>query len=356
VSDTPIKASEAAKKEYLQYGGQAIIEGVMMRSPRYFAIACRAPNGEIVLTTEALEKTWIGRQKWLRWPFFRGSLALIDTMALAIKSMRFAANVQTDPKFAKEEDKAVGKVEAAPSKKVQDATIGATMFVSLGMGVLLFNYLPNLIAQPLEGHGASGTMINFVTEIVKIVIFLGYLYLIGQLPDIKEVFKYHGAEHKAINAMEADQPLTLDSVQAQTRLHPRCGTSFAISVLIVSMLVFTFIPRYPFGKPQGYLIDASVRFGVELLLLPLISGIAYELIRAAGRMRNSAIFGTLIYPGLMSQYLTTREPEERHVEISMISLQAVIEAEERGALAQSVEELMRDPRQKIAVTEIPVPL
>jgi len=354
VPETPEKVSVAAKKEYLQYGGQAIIEGVMMRSPRYFAIACRAPNGDIVLTTEALEKTWMGRQKWLKWPFFRGSLALLDTMALAIKSMRFAANVQTDPKFAAaDEAAAAGKpVEAAPSKRVQDAAIGATMVVSLGLGLFLFNYLPNLIAQSLERFGASGMLINFATEVVKVVIFIAYLWAIGKLPDVTEVFKYHGAEHKAINAMEADEPLNLDSVQNQTRLHPRCGTSFAICVLLVSMLVFTFVPRYPFGQ-LGYLADATVRFGVELVLLPLISGIAYELIRAAGRARNSAVFQTLIWPGLMSQYLTTREPEQRHVEVSMLSLQAVIEAELTGKLAQSVEELDSDPRGMPVTTGTP---
>ena len=357
VPETPEKVSVAAKKEYLQYGGQAIIEGVMMRSPRYFAIACRAPNGDIVLTTEALEKTWIGRQKWLKWPFFRGSLALLDTMSLAIKSMRFAANVQTDPKFAVVDEAAEGKpAEAGPSKRVQDATIGATMVVSLGLGLFLFNYLPNLIAQSLEKFGAGGTLINFATEVVKMVIFIAYLWAIGQLPDVTEVFKYHGAEHKAINAMEADQPLDLDSVQAQTRLHPRCGTSFAISVLLVSMLVFTFVPRYPFGHPLGYLADATVRFGVELVMLPLISGIAYELIRAAGRSRNSTVFQTLIWPGLMSQYLTTREPEQRHVEVSMLSLQAVIEAELTGKLAQSVEELDKDPRGPQATAGTPAPL
>jgi len=356
VPETPEKVSVAAKKEYLQYGGQAIIEGVMMRSPRYFAIACRAPNGDIVLTTEALEKTWIGRQKWLKWPFFRGSLALLDTMALAIKSMRFAANVQTDPKFAPADEAAEGKpAEAAPSKRVQDATIGATMVVSLGIGLFLFNYLPNLIAQSLQKFGAGGTLINFATEVVKMIIFIAYLWAIGKLPDVTEVFKYHGAEHKAINAMEADQPLTLDSVQNQTRLHPRCGTSFAICVLLVSMLVFTFVPRYPFGE-LGYLADATVRFGVELVLLPLISGIAYELIRAAGRARNSTVFQTLIWPGLMSQYLTTREPEQRHVEVSMLSLQAVIEAELTGKLAQSVEELDTDPRGPQTTAGTPAPL
>ena len=334
--------------EYLQYGGQAVIEGVMMRSPRYFSIACRAPNGEIIIQTEAVEKTWIGRQKWLRWPFLRGSLALLDTMALGTRSMRFAANVQLAPEHqALVPGEAPAVVEKAadgsPKKnRVQDTTIGGAMVFALLVGVCIFNYLPNLIAQNLERFGSTGMMINFVTEIVKIVIFLGYLALIGQSPDIREVFKYHGAEHKAINTMEAEQPLSMENCLAQTRLHPRCGTSFAITVLIVSMVIFTFVPRYPFGHSLGFLPDATLRFGVELLVLPLISGIAYELIRIAGRFRRSEIVHVLFWPGLMSQYLTTREPEPRHVEIAIAALKSVIEAEhgvesQKGTVSDELE-------------------
>jgi uncharacterized protein YqhQ len=316
--------------EYLQYGGQAVIEGVMMRSPRYFSIACRAPNGAIVIQTEAVEKTWIGRQKWLKWPFLRGSLALLDTMALGTRSMRFAANVQLAPEHQPVEEGAepAAPVEkSAKSSRVQDTTIGGAMIFALLVGVLIFNYIPNLIAQNLERVGAAGMTINFATEIVKIVIFLGYLALIGQSPDIREVFKFHGAEHKAINTMEAEQTLTMENCLAQTRLHPRCGTSFAITVLIVSMIVFTFVPRYPFGHSLGFLPDATIRFAVELIILPLISGIAYELIRLAGRFRRSEIVQVLFWPGLMSQYLTTREPEPKHVEVAMAALNAVILAE-----------------------------
>jgi len=309
--------------EYLQYGGQAVVEGVMMRSPRFFSIACRAPSGKIVIQTEAVEKTWIGRQKWLRWPFFRGSLALLDTMALGTRSMRFAADVQLAPEHQPEG----AVIEPLPSKRVQDTTIGGALVFALLFGVLLFNYVPNLIAQNLERVGSPGIVINLATELVKITLFLGYLWLIGKSPDIREVFKYHGAEHKAINTMEAEQELSIHNCLAQTRLHPRCGTSFAITVLIVSMVVFTFVPRYPFGRTLGWLPDATIRFGIELLVLPLISGIAYELIRLAGKFRRSEIVQTLFWPGLMSQYLTTREPEEKHVEVALAALEAVIAAE-----------------------------
>jgi len=395
--------------EYLQYGGQAIIEGVMMRSPRFFSVACRAPNGEIVLTTEAIEKTWIGRQKWLKLPFLRGSLALLDAMALGIRAMRFAANVQMDP--AKQDPNApptpedtpktpgerigrgsislviglallvvafrdrlgislpdtlpsstlvselLGKVLAAvgayfafsggssivgafskkpdgPAKndgKVQDIAIGATMIVSLAFGMFLFNYVPNLVAE--YSQRALGTkdfrVINLVAEIVKVIIFLGYIGLIGLMPDVRRVFQYHGAEHKAINTLEAEQTLEMESCQRQTRLHPRCGTSFAMIVLILGLLTFTFVPRYPITGQQGApLIDVTVRFLIELCILPIIAGVAYELLRLAGKFRNQTIVNLAFKPGIWSQYLTTREPDNDQVEVALAALKAVLAAEE----------------------------
>ncbi|RYG45677.1 DUF1385 domain-containing protein [bacterium] len=316
------------KGEYLQYGGQAIIEGVMMRSPHWFAVACRAPNKEIIVHTEHLEKSWVGRQKWLKWPFFRGSFALLETMALGVKAMRFASRVQMDPIYAEATSEEAGK---PMNTKVQDLAIGGTLVFSLGFGVLIFNYLPNLLSEPLRGQGFGGTAINFVTEVVKIVFFLGYMYAIGRLPDIQRVFQYHGAEHKAINAMEAGRPLTVEETALQTRLHPRCGTSFAIVVLLVSMVFFTFLPRYPFGTDRPYLFNVTARFLVEMVLLPIVSGIAYEIIRTAGKFKNSAWVQSLLWPGLMSQYLTTREPDAEHMEVALAALQAVVKEESKEA-------------------------
>jgi uncharacterized protein YqhQ len=326
--------------EYLQMGGQAVIEGVMMRSPGHFAVAVRSPKGEIVVKSEPLESTWIGRQQWLKWPFFRGSLALLDTMALGARAMRYAAKVITEAEDEMKRE-AAGTNElplVKPSQaRMQDAAIGGALVIGLGMGLFLFNYLPNLIAQSLERFGASGTQINLVVEIIKVTFFLLYLWGIGQMPEIREVFRYHGAEHKAINSHENGNGLSLDAVRQQTRLHPRCGTSFAIVVLIISFVVFTFIPRYPFGQPKGWFIDATTRFGIELLLLPFISGLAYEGIRLAGKNKNSRWVQAAFWPGLMSQYLTTREPEDKHLEVAIASLEAVIieEARASGKLRQT---------------------
>lgn len=329
--------------EYLQYGGQAIVEGVMMRSPRYFAVACRAPNQEIILRCEPLEKTWIGRQKWLKKPFLRGSLALFDAMALGSRALSFASGVQLAPEYQPKKLDAAGnviepevptadqeqidKAKAATSGRVQDISIGASLVIGMLIGLFIFVYLPNLLAQFLDRQGWTGTQINALSGVIKVVIFFTYLTAIGQLKGIKEVFKYHGAEHKAINTLEADQELNLENCLVQTRLHPRCGTSFAIIVLIISIVIFTFVPRYPLGQDHSLFLNVSIRVLLEMLILPFISGLAYEVIRIAGKFKNSGITKTLLWPGLMSQYITTREPEAKHIEVALAALRAVVRAE-----------------------------
>lgn len=317
--------------EYLQYGGQAIVEGVMMRSPRYFAVACRAPNQEIIVRCEPLEKTWIGRQKWLKKPFLRGSLALFDAMGLGIRAMSFASKIQLDPQYAKRADGEVApQADAAASAsggKIQDAAIGASMFIGMAIGLTIFVYLPNLLAQTLQKQGWSGMKINALAGLFKIIVFFGYLTLIGSFRDVKEIFKYHGAEHKAINTLEAEQDLNLNNCVKQTRLHPRCGTSFAIIVLLLSVIVFTFVPRYPLGDNHGIFLNTTIRLCLEVLILPFIAGASYEVIRIAGKFKNSGVVHTFLWPGLMSQYITTREPEAKHIEVALASLRAVVTAE-----------------------------
>jgi uncharacterized protein YqhQ len=339
--------------EYLQYGGQAIVEGVMMRSPHFFSVACRAPNGEVITRTEALEKTWIGRQKWLKLPFLRGSLALVDAMALGIKAMKFASDVQLDPKYEAEgpvviereaseaelngstaaKEPAKKAANFGDNKKLQDTAVAATMVFSLALAFFIFNYVPNLIAE--GSQRLTGTkdwrIINLLAGVIKIGMFLGYVWLIGKLEGVADVFRYHGAEHKAINTLEAHQELNLENCRAQTRLHPRCGTSFAIVVLIVSLVLFTFVPRYPVtGQPGNAWIDVTVRFGIELLILPLIAGMSYELIRLAGKFRNQSFVNVMFKPGLWTQLLTTKEPNEGQIEVALIALQAVVDAEKNG--------------------------
>lgn len=318
------------KGEYLQYGGQAIIEGVMMRTPRFFSIACRAPNGKIVRITQPLEKTWIGRQRWLMKPFLRGTFAILDGMTLGIKAMRFAGDVQTNAAYAKEGE----PVEKMPSEKVQNAAIAGAMIGGLALGVLVFNVMPNALAESLRAFGVrNGTVINYVSEVIKLVVFIGYLYGISFLKEIRELFRYHGAEHKAINALEREQPLEMEICQSQTRLHPRCGTSFAVIVFLVGFLFMPLVPRYPITGQQGNpFIDVPVRIVLELLILPIIAGVSYELLRLAGRLRDEKWVNVAFKPGLWTQLITTQEPELHHVEVALAALHTVVEAEQNGGV------------------------
>ncbi len=324
--------SPVPKGEYLQYGGQAIIEGVMMRSPRYFSIACRAPNGEIVIQTEAIEKTWVGRQKWLKVPFLRGTLALLDSMALGSKAMRFSSALQIDPKYA-HPDEPVDAAIAETPKRTQDIAVGGALLVSFALGILLFDFLPNYVAEwsrVVFGYkqGEHGMATNVVAEVVKALLFFGYIGLIGLMPDIHEVYKYHGAEHKAINALEHDRPLEQASCLAESRIHPRCGTSFAIIVLLVGFVVFAFLPRYPLGESASKFLNVCVRFAIELCILPFIAGVSYELLRLAGKFRDQKLVNAAFQPGMWSQRLTTREPESKHVEVALAALKACLAAED----------------------------
>lgn len=326
------------KGEYLQYGGQAVVEGVMMRSPRYFSVACRAPNGEIVVETEAIEKTWLGKLKWMKTPFLRGSLALLDAMALGSKAMRFASNIQLAEEYqaVKEGETEVAAAaipEKPSSKKVQDITVGATMVFALALGLGLFVYVPNLISEfATRALSIDKGFRNAIAELIKAVFFFAYIYLIGFLPDIKEVFRYHGAEHKAINTLEAEQDLEMAECLKQTRFHPRCGTSFAIIVLIIGFVVFSFLPRYPLGEHGSAFLNTTIYFFMQLCILPIIAGIAYELLRVAGKFRNTAIVNAMFKPGIWSQGLTTKEPDQKHIEVALTALKAVMAAEENGGV------------------------
>ena len=334
------------KGEYLQYGGQAVVEGVMMRSPKYFAVACRAPNGEIVLKTEHLEKTWLGRQAWLKWPFLRGSLALVDSMALGAKALRFAASVQTEGKYQPQLGPDFGEgtpgesvpLPAEGGGQIQDIVIWGTVVFSLVAGFLIFNVLPNSLAQIIGGKSdEKGTLTNYISEAVKATLFIAYIWGIGQFPDIAEVFKYHGAEHKAINTLEHNRPLVIEECMLQTRLHPRCGTSFAFIVFFLGFLFLPLVPRYPLGHHHFAAEDVAIRILMEFCLLPLIAGTAYEIIRLAGKFRNTAFVNAVYQPGMWSQYLTTREPNQGQIEVALAALKACIDSENADAAPEPEE-------------------
>lgn len=354
-----------SKDEFLSVGGQAIVEGVMMRSPKYFAVACRAPNKEIVVQAEPIEKTWIGRQKWLKIPFLRGTWALLDGMTLGIRAMKYASNIQLAPEYQPVEE---GTSEAgladdsastntnyprgttndpgkeAKAKKIQDGVVAGTIVLSLVMGLFIFKFLPQLAGTSLrDKFNLSGGKTNLIVESIKAVFFIGYLLAISRLQGIQEVFKYHGAEHKAINVYERELPLTMENCKAQTRLHPRCGTSFAIIVLILGFFVFPFIPRFEDLLPQFkgiILMETLGNFIMHVAVLPFIAGIAYELLRFAGKFRDNKVIMALFLPGLWTQYITTSEPNEGQIEVALASLKACLDGENSLKVAPVGEVLM----------------
>jgi uncharacterized protein YqhQ len=290
----------------LQYGGQAVIEGVMMRSPRYFAVACRRPNGDIVVKLEDLANSWLARLKWLNRPFLRGTLALLDAMALGIRALRFSADVQLEE-----------QTQTVQQKRINDLAVGSTLVLGIAIGVGLFVALPTALTQLLPWK--NPVLLNMLDGIIRIALFLGYVMAVGNLKEIRRVFQYHGAEHKAINTFEAGLLLTMENARQQSRIHPRCGTSFVMVVLILAIFVFSLT-----GRPPIWL-----RIPLHIALLPVVAGIAYEVIKFAGRHKESRFTRWLLAPGLWSQRITTREPEEAQIEVALCALQAVVEQERR---------------------------
>ena len=345
----------------LQYGGQAVIEGVMMRSPRYFAVACRKPNGEIVVQREDVDKSILGRLKWLNVPFLRGTLALIDAMALGSRALAFASHVQLEaeqaakqgvstdsvdpkpPSAAREASEKVTAIAAsavngpvvAPGTggtqgKINEIQVGGSLLFGLAFGLILFVFVPTWITGavnhfvPAISQGSHpGRWLNVADGVIKMVIFFGYISLISFMPQIRRVFMYHGAEHKAINTLEAGLPLTRENALSASRIHPRCGTSFIFIVLVINLIVFAFLPR-----PDNVLM----RFLLHVAVIPFVAGISYEVIRFAGHFRRFPIVMAVFAPGMWSQYLTTREPDASQVEVALAALYSVLEAEGHTSL------------------------
>ena len=279
------------------YGGQAVIEGVMMRGQTSLAIAVRKANGEIITKEEKISSI-TQRYPFLKWPLIRGSVALIEAMVLGIKALNYSAS-----QFAEEEEEQLGPKE-----------IALTFVMSFLLTVGLFIVLPAFVIRQIQAHIASNILLNAVEGLIKITFFIAYVAAISLMKDIRRVFQYHGAEHKAINCYEAGDPLTIEAVRAHSVIHKRCGTSFIIFVLLVSIFVFSFFGRPPF----------LLRVLLHLALLPVVAGISYEIIRLAGRKESPWIIDVLSRPGMWTQRLTTREPDDEQIEVAIRSLRAVL--------------------------------
>ncbi|HEY5661171.1 MAG TPA: DUF1385 domain-containing protein [Gaiellaceae bacterium] len=285
-------------------GGQAVLEGVMMRGPSNWAVAVRKPDGEIAHVNQSIASPMVRHRVW-RLPVIRGVVALGESLAIGFRALAISANYAAAQEGEDGED------------VVTELTRGQLFFafaVAIGFAILLFKVSPALITDFI---GIDATWFVIVEGLIRVGIFVGYLFLISLLPDLRRVFQYHAAEHKAINAYEAGEELEPETVQRFSLIHPRCGTAFLLWVMVIAIFVFAF-----FGRPHWYWLIAT-----RILLLPVIAGLAYELIRFAGKHQGNRVVMTLLAPGLWLQRLTTRQPSLDQIEVSIRALKEVLALE-----------------------------
>lgn len=304
--------------EKISVGGQAVIEGVMMRAPHALAIAVRKPNGEVALK----EDVWCSlsqRLKFLRWPLLRGSVVLVETLINGLQALSFSANQVWE--------------EGKGRERLSSWTLSIVMAAAFGLGIVFFVILPHYLTDFLSHFfgadlGVENLFFHLVDGLIKVFFFVGYLYLIALLKDIQRIFQYHGAEHKCIYAYEAGEELTVSNARKYSTLHPRCGTAFLLIVLIISILLFSvifpFLPSFPsWGRGPANLIYV----GIKLPLLFPIAGLAYEVVKLSGKKPNHPALKVVIAPGLWLQRMTTRQPTDDQIEIALCALQSALRLE-----------------------------
>jgi uncharacterized protein YqhQ len=292
-------------------GGQAVLEGVMMRGPSNWAVAVRKPDGDIAHVHQPISSPMARHRLW-RLPVVRGVIALGESLAIGFRALAISANYA-----AQEEREGELGPEGEPPTELTRSQLIFAFAIAIGFAVLLFKVSPALLTDWIGIKGTGQFVI--IEGLIRVGIFVLYLTVISLLPDLRRVFQYHAAEHKAINAYEAGEELEPETVQRHSLIHPRCGTAFLLWVMVIAIFVFAF-----FGRPAWYWLIAT-----RILLLPVIAGIAYELIRFAGRHTDNTYLMALLAPGLWLQRLTTREPSLDQIEVSIRALQQVLALEGR---------------------------
>ena len=311
-------------------GGQALIEGIMMRGPKTDAIVIRGKDG---LTVEVSDRKIYAPGSFQTWPFFRGMFNFFDSQVTGVKALMRSADLapeeyQEEPsKFDLWLEKKLG------NEKFQQAVIGIAVALGMGMSIGLFFLLPMIIGGFFDRWIESTVGLNLVEGIVRMVIFMAYMLLVSRMEEMKRVFAYHGAEHKTIRCYEAGLPLTVENVRPQTRLHPRCGTSFLLVVMVISILVFSvassgLLAAVPaLEAMRGSFLYRLIMIAFKLLLLPVIVGITYEINRWCGR-KDNAFTRALSAPGMWMQNFTTNEPDDSMIEVAIKAVEAVLPEEE----------------------------
>ena len=303
-------ADKSAKRS-CGIGGQAVLEGVMMKNQEKYAVAVRKPDGKIEIKTEEY-KSVAGESKFLKLPFIRGVFNFCDSLILGTRCLNYSASFYEDEDMEKTKtDKAVDKVSDGNSESVLSVI---TVIISMVIAIALFMVLPYFLAELLKVYVRNASLLALIEALIRVAIFLIYVVAISLMQDIRRVYMYHGAEHKCINCIERGRELNVENVKKSSRLHRRCGTSFLLFVVFVSAVLFFFIR-----------VDQPVlRVGLRILLIPVIAGISYEIIRLAGKSDN-IIVRIISAPGMMLQKLTTKEPDDDMIEVAIASIEAVFD-------------------------------
>ncbi|MGI6713116.1 MAG: DUF1385 domain-containing protein [Bacillota bacterium] len=280
----------------VQYGGQAVIEGVMMMGSGASAIAVRKPSNEIVIKESSLNFL-SSKYSWLKWPLVRGCISLFESLALGMQAITWSAS----------------QAGESQEEQLKPWEIVVTVAIAVGLGIGLFIVIPVFFAaQTLPYVGQFGR--SALEGLIRVGLFLGYIIAIGQMKDIQRIFAYHGAEHKTISAFEAGEELIPEKIKKYSTIHPRCGTSFILMVIILTIFIFTFVGQ----------TDVYTRILIKIAMMPVVAGLAYELIKFSAKHPNIKVIQALIAPGLWLQKLTTREPNESQLEVAVTALNAVI--------------------------------
>ena len=294
-----------AKKVY--YGGQAVIEGVMMRGRKTMVTVVRRPGGDLAIDTQSLATIYTGRMR--KTPLIRGIIVLIEAMVLGIKALLYSANVSLE-----EEE-----------EKISGVLVWALVAVSLAFAVALFFMAPLFLTKLLDPYINSSLVFHLIEGFIRLGIFIVYLKLLTLMPDIKRVFSYHGAEHKAVNAYEAGVPLEVEAVKEYNTTHVRCGTSFLFVVLIIAIIVFAMV-----GRPAVWLMVLS-----RIVLIPVIAALGYEVIYFGASHASNGFVRAILAPGLWLQALTTREPDNSQLDVALAALKKVVEVDQLKETAQA---------------------
>ena len=296
------------------YGGQAVLEGVMIRGQTHMAVAVRRPNGAIATQLRPLSTLYTGTLR--RLPLVRGVITLVETLSLGMRALSYSSSVSL-------EDPEADPDSEVESEELSKGALASMLLVSFGFAILLFFLLPLFASRPLEGAFGNDILSNVAEGAIRLVVFVAYIWVIGRMAEIRRVFMYHGAEHMTVHAQERGDPLVTEAIRKYSPAHPRCGTAFLLTVMVLAILVFVFVPR----EPLWWLVVSRIVF------IPLIAAVAYEVIRFSGRYEDNPLVRLISAPNLLLQKLTTRWPDDDQIEVAVAAMETALEAD-REAVSQ----------------------